>query len=573
MRARSRPVLIVLCLAVGPGACDGAGDRGATGASPGPAAGASDESGGDGSGAERDAWEALLAARTADYGAALRTATLRLRGELPDLVEVRFVADADDPKAAYEALVDAALDDPRLARELVSLYRDTFRMGGTPALDTAPVFAAELVVEDRPFSEVFTARAGTCPTFDEQTGTFTPADCDNGVPLASGLLTNPAVMAQFASNLAFRRVRWLQETFTCGKFPAEVTRELAVGGADATYTAPWDWDSIAGADTGGRIDFHDTSSIVCANCHATMNHVAPLFAHFDADGQWSDELAVTVPVEGLPFAVLEDWLPPGRQQTAWRFGVPAADLPALGAALAQDPDVAACSVARVWNFALGRGDVVAAEADVPEAVLAAPLRTYEESGHRLRDVLRAVFTSEDFVKFPEGLGEDALLLGTDGPAEVTARLHGCPKMKYETLGRVLASRGVDLGAAGATSAGALWRTGDQALGAAQYGARVAESLELTTASASRLFDIFVQAAPELIAQMPARPECTVGGEGTRMFGDGGHCTPDGIACLTGMPATPAQLEMCNEMVARASSPEVGRTLAVAALAAAAHTCE
>ena len=40
-----------------------------------------------------------------------------------------------------------------------------------------------------------------------------------------------------------------------------------------------------------------------------------------------------------------------------------------------------------------------------------------------------------------------------------------------------------------------------------------------------------------------------------------------------MPATPGHIELCNEMIGRATTPEKGRIIAVAALAAAAHTCE
>ena len=522
---------------------------------------------------DRADWEPLLEARRVDYSAALRTAALRLVGELPTLLEVHFVADAEDPQAAYEAMVDAYLDDPRLAGELVSFFRDTFKMGGTDRMDGPAVFAAQLAMQDRPFTDLLTAAAGTCPTFDPASGTFTPADCDNGVAQTVGVLTSPAVMEQFVSNLAFRRARWVQETFACAPFPAEVTREQAVGDLGAPYTAPWDWDSIAGFDNGGRIDFLDTSSVICANCHATLNHLAPLFARFDAAGLWSDDIAVTLPLEELPFAVLEDWLPAGRQQTAWRYGVPTPDLPALGAALAADPDVAACTVARAWNFALGRGDVIAADAEVPREVIAPIVDRFVADGLRFRDALRRVLTSDDFVRFPDEVAALADGLGTHGPPDVMARLHGCPKMKVATLGRVLASRGVDLSAASPTSAGALWRNGDQALGAAQYAARVPESLELTTASASRLFDIFVQAAPEMIAALPQRPECAVGGHETSLFDEAGHCTADGIACLTGLPATPVHLELCNETVARASTPEAGQRLAAAVLAAAAHTCE
>lgn len=160
-----------------------------------------------------------------------------------------------------------------------------------------------------------------------------------------------------------------------------------------------------------------------------------------------------------------------------------------------------------------------------------------------------------------------------GPPEYSSRVHSCPKMRYETIGNVLASLGVDLSAAGELSAGRMWRTSDQALGAPNYGARARENLELTTASASKLFDIFSQAAPEIIAAMPTLEHCTVGGQPARMFNEFGQCTPDGISCLLGVPAEASHLEICNELVTRASTPEKGQVLAVAALLSAAHTCE
>ena len=161
----------------------------------------------------------------------------------------------------------------------------------------------------------------------------------------------------------------------------------------------------------------------------------------------------------------------------------------------------------------------------------------------------------------------------EGPAKYSSRVHSCPKMRYATVGRLLDALGVDLSADGELSAGRMWRTSDQALGAPNYAARARENLELTTASASKLFDIFVQAAPEIIAAMPTLEHCTVGGQPARMFNDFDQCTPDGISCLLGVPAQPGHLEVCNEMVQRASSIETGKTMAVAALLAAAHTCE
>jgi hypothetical protein len=160
----------------------------------------------------------------------------------------------------------------------------------------------------------------------------------------------------------------------------------------------------------------------------------------------------------------------------------------------------------------------------------------------------------------------------EGPPEFSARLHSCPKMKFRTIGTVLASRGVDLAGTG-DSAGGIYDTADQALGVANYGARIPETTELTTASAAKLFDIWVAAAPEIIANMPNQAACQIGGVGVSMFNGQGQCTAEGITCLIGVPATAAHVELCNTIVASASTPELGRTIAVASLAAAAHTCE
>ncbi|MCC7538592.1 MAG: DUF1549 domain-containing protein, partial [Deltaproteobacteria bacterium] len=340
-------------------------------------------------------WLDRLESRRVDYSAALRTASLRLTGELPTLLEIRFVADAGDPRAAYESLIDSYLASPRFARQMLHYFRDTFRMGGTANLDTAPAFAAQLVFEDRDLNELFTATTGACPTWDGSTMTFEAGDCESGAPVEAGVLTNPHVMRHFGSNLAFRRVRWVQETFACTRFPAEVVEGRDVGGA-APYTAPWPWGSIAGMSNGGRIDFLDTSSVICANCHATMNHLAPLFGRFDADGMWQDDFVVTLPSDGAPAAMLSDWLPPG-EMTAWRLGVPARDLASLGRVLAADREVAACTTTRLWNWALGKGDVVTTLSVVPADLMDPLTDQLVAGGHRVRPVLRTIFTHDDFV--------------------------------------------------------------------------------------------------------------------------------------------------------------------------------
>ena len=165
--------------------------------------------------------------------------------------------------------------------------------------------------------------------------------------------------------------------------------------------------------------------------------------------------------------------------------------------------------------------------------------------------------------------EELERLAREGPPRYASRVHGCAKLRYLTLGNVLASRGVALAAAGETSAGRIYATGRAALGAPNYAARVRENVELGLATTSKLFDVFVQAAPEIIAAMPTLPACG----GVALFDAAGRCNADGVSCLLGVPATPTHLQVCDQTVARAADVESGRRLAVAVLAAAAHTCE
>jgi hypothetical protein len=188
--------------------------------------------------------------------------------------------------------------------------------------------------------------------------------------------------------------------------------------------------------------------------------------------------------------------------------------------------------------------------------------------------------TENTFMHPSSLGgsattpRDALArMSEEGPPAYTARIHSCRKVRYSTLGRVLASRGVNVDAMEELSGGAIYRNADQALGAPNYGARIPEVTELTVASASKMFDIFVQAAPEIIANLPSQESCMVGGVGARMFNEDGSCREDGLSCLLGEPASRDHLDFCNYQVTRATSPEAGRAIVVAALLSATFTCE
>ena len=344
----------------------------------------------------------LLGMRQVDYNAALKTAALRLTGSLPTMDEINQIANAPDDaskKTAYEGLIQNYLNRPQFAVQMFYFWRDTFKMGGTAMTDTAPALAAEISAQNGSYMSLFTQNSGNCPTLDMTTGTFTPAECGNGGPVA-GVLTNPGVMALYYSNFAFRRTRWVQEVFDCTAFPAEIAQGSGqdVGGA-APYTGVWPFNSIASpTNGGGRVNFQDTSAVICANCHTTINHIAPLFAYYDMNGQYQTQMAVPTPLDGAPPAQMSDYLPPG-QTTAWRLNVPAADIPALGADMAADPAVAECGVARIWNWALGKTDIVDTLMTVPSDTIASQVQAFTQDGFKLKDLIYAVYTSDDFVKF------------------------------------------------------------------------------------------------------------------------------------------------------------------------------
>lgn len=345
-----------------------------------------------------DAEQALIQ-RHLDYNEALRTASLKLVRALPTLKQIKHVADAEDKKAAYEQELDALFADVRFQERMIKWWQDIMRSGGgagngKPSRNTAPVFAARVIAEEQPFSEMFTAPNNTCPTYDNTARQFMDGECNNGVPAVSGVLTDPGIMYQFYGSMAFRRVRWVQEIFVCTKFPAEYAEKpVSMNGAD--YTSPWPFDTVATAP----IDFQDTSSVICANCHTTINHIAPLFANFDMNGMWQSSIQVMTPTAPDPMKTeLSHWLKAG-EKTHWRQGQEVNDLAELGQAIAADPDVAECAVARAYNFAFSKEDIVSDLATVPPSVLATYVAEFQKNGQNLKKTMRAIFASEDFVRF------------------------------------------------------------------------------------------------------------------------------------------------------------------------------
>jgi len=170
----------------------------------------------------------------------------------------------------------------------------------------------------------------------------------------------------------------------------------------------------------------------------------------------------------------------------------------------------------------------------------------------------------------------------EGPPEVRTRLHSCSKLTYAALGDLLVSRGVDLNKTGTPpTAGKLYKASStkDALGVANFDARMGESYFYTISSATKILDIFVRAAPEIIQNLPTMPDCMQNGAPAQMFDPvSGKCVYNGLSCIMGRPASEDDMDICNLMIQQANPADpkdvqTKRELTVAAFLSAAHTCQ
>jgi hypothetical protein len=164
----------------------------------------------------------------------------------------------------------------------------------------------------------------------------------------------------------------------------------------------------------------------------------------------------------------------------------------------------------------------------------------------------------------------------EGPPEIRTRLHSCSRLSYASIGAFLTSRGVDLAKTSQPgqppTAGEVYKAARDALGAARFDVRQAESFTYTVAGGTKLLDIFIQSAEEIIANVKTATAC--GGE--PMFdATTGACVYSSFSCILGRPATPEDLVLCNEMLKNAPAAELDnrRRVVVATFLSAGNTCE
>lgn len=198
----------------------------------------------------------------------------------------------------------------------------------------------------------------------------------------------------------------------------------------------------------------------------------------------------------------------------------------------------------------------------------------------------------------------------EGPIGIASQRHSCAKLKFNTIGRFLAGRGVAITAganpatlpvtattvcpaqsgANTQSTSFVYCTSQLTLGIPQYTARLSESTSVTAGTATKIVDLYATAATEIEQRLvanafPAAATACVDKTGTQavMFNANNTCNEAGVTCLQGYPATAEQVSLCSRIVTQAQAsgtaaspiPAVtaGRRLAIATILAGTNLCE
>lgn len=161
-------------------------------------------------------------------------------------------------------------------------------------------------------------------------------------------------------------------------------------------------------------------------------------------------------------------------------------------------------------------------------------------------------------------GQRALETAAAGGAVASARMHSCGKLSLRAMRNLTTTRGMSAGTQGLVTNAA----NSAALGAANYGGRIPEAAFASTSALGKAFDIYVTASADITNANWAPTACP----GVKLT-ENGKFTKDAVSCIMGKPAKPEHMALADDLVAQAATPADGQRIAVAALLAAANTCE
>lgn len=190
-------------------------------------------------------------------------------------------------------------------------------------------------------------------------------------------------------------------------------------------------------------------------------------------------------------------------------------------------------------------------------------------------------------------GPDNTLHVTDTNENATARNYGCGPLGYRQAGQLLVGLGVKvkiesltypLPAAGAMppanpppgdkpgAAQTAYTAARSSFGIADYANRNPEATQVGTAQLAKMGDLFIQAAPEILANFATAPRCG----GVTLLDGSSHFTREALSCIGGEVATDDQVKLAGQLIDRAvaqgMTQQGAQELVIAGYLSAQFTC-
>ena len=232
----------------------------------------------------------------ADYAAALRSASVKLRGRLPSQEDTSLVR--SQGRTAYESLIDDYVDSDAFIHEMHALVSrslgmgdDTADAGGVLVTTDAPAdLAAYLIDSGLPWTELLSADYCIVSSIDA-TGAmqFSETACTNGTPanMRAGVLTLHAFLYVYgqSNTFNFQRTSVMQQFFNCGIYPvgdSPLVRSNSTPGGDPAQDEA-DPPRVHTKYQGAMMN-EDGTEIACAACHSALLSRRNAFAKFDRNG-------------------------------------------------------------------------------------------------------------------------------------------------------------------------------------------------------------------------------------------------------------------------------------------------
>ena len=344
---------------------------------------------------------------TVDYEHALRAASIKLTGNLPSLAEIKQVRDTSDQKGEYEKLVDTYMKRPTFAAQIVDFFRDSFNNGGQRQINGQNI-NMDLARRRTPRaggeisrSPTWSRRApNTCQTLDTGRGDVHVDGLPERERGRRAHRRRRAGAVLLEHGLPSRALGAGDLRLPASSRPRPPARHAAADGRRRTPRRGRSSQSPAGRRRARASTSRTTRRSSAPTATATMNHQSRRCSRNfdDAGAPMARRPQVPVPIREpdrgarrLAAGVGEDRLV--------AHGSPAADIPALGAAIAADPEFARCMATRVWNWALSRPDVVDDDASITPDWRRTLATELTASNWNLKPHDPSVFTSDAFVRF------------------------------------------------------------------------------------------------------------------------------------------------------------------------------